>query len=134
MYRKEVNAQSPLRILEASIQVKREGIEAGIALLPATISSNVQSISFTTNYEAPIVISSAASSLDAEAGVPRIKDVGSTSFDVAYDEWDYLDKVHAFENVDFLIAESGRVIQPDGSIVEAGSFELDGAGQCGFPQ
>jgi hypothetical protein len=65
---------------------------------------------------------------DGEPGVVRIDVVTGTSFDIKFEEWAYLDGIHAPESVSYLVIEQGREILGDGSVWEAGTFAVSGTG------
>ncbi|RZM83157.1 hypothetical protein C3B51_07500 [Pseudoalteromonas rubra] len=87
------------------------------------VSSEKQTITF-NGYTDPVIISSVPTLNDSEPGVISISNVTSTSFDVQFKEWPYLDGIHEEERVSFLVVENGRHQLEDGSIWEAGKFNL----------
>jgi hypothetical protein len=80
-----------------------------------------------TNFYDPAVFTSAPTFNGGHGGVNRVKNVAPNSFDVAFKEWNYLDQVHPHkESFDYMALEQGRYTMADGTILEVGSFELDG--------
>lgn len=74
----------------------------------------------------PVVILGPPGAADPEPGVVRVTGVAGDRFDARFEEWSYLDGVHGRETAAYLVVESGRHALADGSIWEAGSFDLDG--------
>jgi hypothetical protein len=76
-----------------------------------------------------------ANPLSYNAGDPavlRIRNVESTGFDIRVQEWDYLDGIHAEETVSYIVMERGAYTLPDGTMVEAGTFDTDATGSFGW--
>ena len=76
-----------------------------------------------SNFQNPVVIVGPAGSNDAAPGVIRLRNVDATGFDIKFAEWNNLDDgKHLEETVSYIVMEKGRTTLPDGSIVEAGTF------------
>ncbi|TMP38422.1 discoidin domain-containing protein [Pseudoalteromonas rubra] len=75
-------------------------------------------------YTDPVIIASVPTMNDKQAGVVSISNVTSSSFDVQFKEWPYLDGVHGEESVSFFVIEKGRHTLADGSVWEAGKFPM----------
>jgi len=73
----------------------------------------------------PVVITTTASDNDSDPGVVRIRSVDATGFYIRFQEWDYLDDVHATESVGYLVIKRGQYTLEDGTLVEANSFDTD---------
>jgi PKD repeat protein len=80
-------------------------------------------------FVAPIVVANPPSANDAEPALVRISGVESTGFWIRIQEWDYLDGIHGFETVSYLVMEQGSHLLPSGQRVEAGKFIQGGAEQ-----
>ncbi|KAB7627950.1 putative Ig domain-containing protein [Alkalilimnicola sp. S0819] len=84
-------------------------------------------------YEQPVVILGPSTDYGHEPGVVQLEAVEPrrmhARFHMRYREWSYDDGRHVPERVGFLVAEQGRHAQADGSLWEAGRFELEGLGQ-----
>ncbi|MCF7984187.1 MAG: sulfatase-like hydrolase/transferase [Thiohalocapsa sp.] len=85
----------------------------------------------TSGYADPVVIAGAPSFNGGHPGVVRLRDVGSTGFEIRFQEWDYRgrefgDFWHAEEDIPYLVLPAGRHTMADGSIWEVGKFEIDG--------
>jgi PKD repeat protein/rhodanese-related sulfurtransferase len=94
----------------------------------AIVSSAWQTVTLTNTYGAPVVIAGLPSYNDSNGGAVRVRNVEHDSFDVQFAKWDYLTEEHGNEEVPCLIVPAGRNIENDGTITEAGSFELSGTG------
>ena len=90
------------------------------------VDHNWQRVDFERTFIHPIVVAKPASLNDPDPAVVRIRNVDETGFDIRIQEWDYLDDVHDFENVSYLVVEKGFYILPGGILMEAGTFEADG--------
>ena len=64
-------------------------------------------INLILTYFDPVVIVSPATYQGHDPGEVRIRNVTHTSFQVRFQEWDYLDGVHCTEGVQWLVAERG---------------------------
>jgi hypothetical protein len=88
-----------------------------------------QTVAFPTEYQDPIVIVGPPTLNGSDPGVIRIDNVTGSSFDIQFQEWRYLDSIHAkSESVSYLVMERGRYVMGDGSIWEIGTFPLGGNG------
>ena len=69
---------------------------------------------------------------DSDPALARIANVAASasglSFDLQVDEWEYCDDLHTEEIVNYLIIEAGQHMLDDGTIIEAGTFEVDSNG------
>lgn len=107
--------------------IERRGVGPGLQLLGTRmVGTRAVPLNYNTIYEYPIIVASAASSNGTQPGMPTIHDIGPTGFKAAFVEWDYLDNLHTEEEVDFMIAEAGRTMQWDGTMIEAGTFDING--------
>jgi hypothetical protein len=81
-------------------------------------------------YQNPIVIVGPPSLHDPDPGVVRVSDLSSGSFDIRFQEWDYLDGTHSSgESVSYIVMEAGRHVMEDGSVWEAGKIRLWNTGR-----
>ena len=122
-------------VTHASEEVAFLGIEHGIDLTDekgavfgetGSVSVDEQWITVTTNqtYYNPIVIAGIPQHLEDDPGVVRIRNVRANSFDIQFQEWNYLDGGHAFEYVSYLVMEGS--IPLDASIMcEYGTDSLE---------
>jgi hypothetical protein len=80
-------------------------------------------VNFTRPFVDPVVVAKPASAFDPDPAVVRIRNVDAGGFEIRIQEWDYLDGIHDFESVGYLVMERGVHILADGTQVEAGRFE-----------
>ena len=95
--------------------------QSGTATFSQASSTSWTSVAFDTAMVNPVVVAGPASTNDAEPGTVRIQNVTSTGFEIQFDEWDYLDGVHATELVSWLAIEAGVHDLGGGLVIEAGS-------------
>lgn len=79
-------------------------------------------VSFEQSFSSPIIIAGPPTFAGGDPCVIRLRNVSSSGFDIRIAEWDYLDGAHVTESINYLVAEKGATILPDGSRFEAGSF------------
>ncbi len=75
-------------------------------------------------YGNPVVVARPVSDRGGHPGVIRLRNVTGDSFDLRYQEWDYLDGNHRTEQVFYLVAEAG-VSEVAGLLVEAGKLKTN---------
>ncbi len=92
------------------------------------IDHNWQTVTLSSDFIDPVVIVGPPTYRDAEAGLVRVRNVQSDSFEIQFAEWTYADGEHGTENVSYLVMESGIHEMSDGSVWEAGSFYLGETG------
>ena len=107
------------------ITVKAVDLFAGlnIELGEIAVSSNWVRVPFNLTYQNPIVIAGPPGFNNAEPCVVRLRNVNQTGFDIKLAEWNYQDGVHPEETITYLVMEKGRITLPDGTSVEAGTFQ-----------
>ncbi|MFC1505085.1 right-handed parallel beta-helix repeat-containing protein [Thermodesulfobacteriota bacterium] len=95
-----------------------------------TIHGQWQTVDLVHIYQAPVILVGPPTYHDPFPGVVQIRNVTATSFEIRFREWSYTgDPAHDPETVSYLVLEQGRYNWPDGSIWEAGAFNLaDSAG------
>jgi hypothetical protein len=67
----------------------------------------------------------------------RVRDVTSLGCDIRVQEWDYLDEVHAWETIGYLVMETGKYILDDGTRICAQTIVTTGSSTpqaVAFPQ
>ncbi|WP_286019140.1 Calx-beta domain-containing protein, partial [Candidatus Venteria ishoeyi] len=107
--------------LTARVQISDNDAPAeNLTQTTASVDGTKQTVSLEQTYTSPVIIAGVPSSNDAEPGSVRLSNVNTDSFDLRFQEWDYLDGVHATENLPWLALESGYYLQADGSIWEVG--------------
>lgn len=73
-------------------------------------------VSLKNQYQNPIVIGGTIGYASNQASTIRVRNVTQNSFEIRVEEWDYLDKFHAWEEVGYLVIE--------------GSFPIDDLSGC----
>lgn len=63
---------------------------------------------------------------DADPGVVRVRNIDDQGFELRFQEWDYRDGWHRYEDVPYVVLQSGRYTLSDGSVWEVGTFDLGG--------
>ncbi|MCJ7602672.1 MAG: hypothetical protein MUO63_14380 [Desulfobulbaceae bacterium] len=75
-----------------------------------------------------MVIAGPPSFNDADPGVIRLRNVTTSSFEIKFLEWNYLNakdsRIHKLEDASWLLMEPGRYKMADGSIWEIGTFDI----------
>ena len=89
----------------------------------ARANHNWQTIELPRSFTDPVVVAGGASRVGGHQGVVRIRNVTSDSFQIRFQEWDYLDGRHAFENISYFVIEAGQHELTDGTIIMAGVVE-----------
>jgi len=88
------------------------------------------SVSIDPAFTNPIVIASPPTFNSNQPGVVRVrKQSAPDRFEIRFQEWDYLDGIHAIEQFSYLILEQGRYVLGDGAVVEVGVFNQGGSGE-----
>ncbi|ADZ92650.1 hypothetical protein GV054_17315 [Marinomonas mediterranea] len=87
-----------------------------------TINSVVKTVGI-SGVSDPIVITGVPSSNEADSGAVSVSNVTSSTFDISFKEWEYLDGIHSDETVPYAVWEAGRVEKADGTVWEVGSFD-----------
>ena len=79
-------------------------------------------------FTRPVVIAGPPTYKDSQPGIVRIDGIGADTFDIRFQEWNYLDGRHTQESAAYLVMDEGRYELDDGSIWEVGTFSLSGNG------
>ena len=79
-------------------------------------------VNLTEPFTDPIVVAGPATSIGWQSGVVRLRNVTPTSFQVKFQEWDYLDGVHCAEQLHWIAVERGIHDLPGGNKLIADSF------------
>lgn len=109
----------------------------GTSFTTANVTSEFSTIYQPGYFDIPVVIAGPPSFNDPDPGVVQIMDifegVGETGVTLRFKEWNYLgdtgDYEHGEETIPLMILESGRMKMADGSVWEAGTFEVNGTGK-----
>jgi len=97
-----------------------------------SVDHNWKRVAFNDTFIDPVVVANPLSYNGGNPAVLRIRNVESTGFDIRVQEWNYLDGVHTTENVSYIVMERGAYTLPDGTMVEAGTFDTDTTSSFGW--
>ena len=112
--------------MSSSASLPEENIDSTTDIIEwgeVVVDHNWQRVYFEKSFINPIVVAKPASLNDPDPAVVRIGKIDETGFDIRIQEWDYLDGVHGFENVSYMVVEKGSYILPGNVKMEAGTFE-----------
>ena len=96
--------------------------ETPVEMNTITVNHNWKTIFLRKTFVDPIVVAKPASWNDRDPGVVRLRNITPTSFQIRFQEWDYLDGLHADETVSYVVVERGHWLLPGGGEIEAGSL------------
>lgn len=84
-----------------------------------------QTIELKQDYIEPVIVASVNSRNDADPGVVRIRNITNNSFEIHFEEWNYLNQTHAPEMASYVVFEAGIHRLRDGTIIEARNSTVD---------
>ena len=90
------------------------------------VGSEWTTVSLSRNFDNPVVLVSPVSARDGAPCIVRVANVTAQSFALRIQEWDYLDGEHQVENLSYIVIEEGVYQMPDGTIWQAGTYEVSG--------
>ena len=90
-----------------------------------SVDHNWKWVEFSEAFSDPVVVAKPLSCNEDEPAVVRIGNVDATGFEIRVQEWNYLDGIHAEETIGYMVMERGAYALPDGTMVEAGTFDTD---------
>jgi len=96
------------------------------------VDHNWKWVEFNDSFIDPVVVAKPLSCNEDEPAVVRIGYVDATGFVIRVQEWDYLDGIHAYETVGYMVMERGTYTLPDGTMVKAGTFDTNRTGFFGW--
>jgi hypothetical protein len=111
---------------ETIISTEPEPITHIFEVGEVVVNHDWKRVDFAETYINPIVVAKPASLNDPDPAVVRIQNVNETGFEVRIQEWDYLNDIHGYETISYIVVEKGMYELPGGIIMEAGTFEADG--------
>ena len=76
------------------------------------------------SYYNPVVVAGTPQLVEEDPGIVRVRNITPTSFDIRFQEWDYRDGNHAFEQVSYLIIEGSLPLDAS-MICETGTDSLE---------
>ena len=86
-----------------------------------------QHVTFANAYIDPVVVAGPVSSNGTDPSTVRVRDVTPLGCDIRVQEWDYLDEVHVWETIGYLVMETGKYILDDGTRICAQTFVTTGS-------
>ncbi len=89
-----------------------------------TVSINHEwgKVYFEKNFINPIVVASSPTVNEPQPALVRIRNVDQEGFEIHIEEWDYLDGLHPFETVSYVVIEEGTYLLGNEMKIEAGKF------------
>ena len=105
--------------------VSEDSLEQTIEFAEIEINHAWQPVLFNKIFYDPVIVAKPMSLNDSDPGVIRIKNLNWEGFDIRIQEWDYLDGEHKNEKASYLAVEAGRHELPNGTFMEAGTFETN---------
>jgi uncharacterized repeat protein (TIGR01451 family) len=70
-----------------------------------SVTQATQTITLAHTYHNPVVVFGGISLNETDPATIRVKNVGPSSFEVEIEEWEYLDGIHAAENLTYIVVE-----------------------------
>ncbi|MGB0869595.1 MAG: T9SS type A sorting domain-containing protein, partial [Flavobacteriales bacterium] len=118
----EVNETNNLGIISIRVITPEEHFEMssefGTILANANNKNDWKTLNLTKSFKNPIVVFGGLSfGNSAPTGEVRIKNIDSNSFNYKIREWNYLDGVHANEQLNYIVIDSGEYILSSGKII-----------------
>jgi hypothetical protein len=108
-------------IVEADIVEPVRGPRAVAEVWTVKIDSNWKTFTFANSYATPpIVVFGGLAREGSDPSTIRVRNVTRTSFEVKIEEWEYLDKIHGLEEVNYMVMEEGIYYLENGMRIEAG--------------
>lgn len=111
----------------AFVQVTDAGLPIEVGEI--AVDQTWQWVAFGRVFTDPVVVTNPPSANDTAPVLVRIRDVRSEGFWIRLQEWDYQDGPHGVETLHYLAMERGVHALPNGSWIEAGTFDYTQAGK-----
>ncbi len=90
----------------------------------STVTHGWQTINLSQTFGNPVVMAGPASNNGFDPGIVRIRNVTSNSFQIQYNEWNYLNGLHGNEEVSYFVVEAGTHTLSGGATLVAGTSTL----------
>lgn len=84
------------------------------------LPSSWAQVTYKNSYTAPVIIAKPPTRNGGDPAIVRIKNVTTTGFEIALQEWDYKDGNHTQESLPYMVVEAGRYTLSGGGKLEAG--------------
>lgn len=91
-----------------------------VDVLSVTVDENWRTVGLSGSYANPVVLAPALSYRGPQPATPRLRNVADSAFEIAVEEWLYLDGDHRDETVGCVATEPGRYGTGDGVEIEVG--------------
>ena len=91
-----------------------------------SVDSNWKRVELHKTFTDPVVIVGPPSQFGPDPAVVRLRNITADSFEIRIQEWNYLNGTHTFETVPYMVVDVGSYRLPDGSLWEAGTYEING--------
>jgi hypothetical protein len=96
------------------------------------LNHDPQTINLSNTYTNPVVFAAPVSYNGSDPAIVRLDNITGSSFDAFIQEANYLDGIHATEQVSYFVFEAGTWQLDDGTILEVGTQTSDGLVTSGF--
>lgn len=99
--------------------------EGGISAEVHSVTTNHQwtTVQLSDSHSNPVVIAPTLSYQGTQPASPRLRNVTNLAFDIAVEEWRYLDGFHLDETIGCVVTDPGSYSLADGTLVEIGRVE-----------
>ena len=84
------------------------------------VDHNWTKVTFQNKYTKPVVVATSMSHNGSDPAVVRMRNITPDGFEIAVQEYSYLDGLHTVESIGYIVLEKGHHVLPDGSRLEAG--------------
>lgn len=98
---------------------------SGIEIGTATVNHDWKSVQLTNAHSDPVVVAPALSYAGTNPASPRLRNVAESSFELAVEEWMYLDGRHLDEAVGYFVTDVGEYSPADGPAFEVGRVQTN---------
>ncbi|WP_068130382.1 Ig-like domain-containing protein [Roseimaritima ulvae] len=102
-------------------QPPQPSAEIGFSGTALGVDHQWKTVPLPQSFDNPVVVAGGATVNGWNQGVVRVRNVTSNSFQIRFQEWDYLDGTHATEDIGYLVVEAGTHRLSDGTQVVAGT-------------
>jgi hypothetical protein len=99
-----------------------------IPLAEAEVNHEWSFVDAASGFADPVAIAGPPTYQGGDPGVVRLRGVNALGFELRFQEWDYRDGSHVFEDIPYVVLQAGRYLMRDGSVWEVGTFDLGETG------
>ncbi|MCA9059807.1 MAG: hypothetical protein KDA85_14970, partial [Planctomycetaceae bacterium] len=108
-----------------ALTIDRQVTKFGEAGIVTNVSNVWTKVTLTNSFTNPVIIASGPSYKGGDPGVIRIRRVQANSFEIQFQEWDYLDGNHTNETVSWVVFEAGTHVLDDGTKIVVGTANVN---------